>query len=88
MSKKELRKELELLLVKTITEVLSKKDAARSKKIGKNIAEASKTIAKKFYKAAKPEAQKIAVSKDNKPVVKNKPAAKRAVKKAATKRKK
>jgi hypothetical protein len=53
MNKKELRKELELTLVKTIEEVLSKKNAESAKKIRKTTHESSKAIAKKFYKAIK-----------------------------------
>lgn len=53
MSKKELRKELELVLVKTIESVLSKKDALIAPKIRKTTAQASKDIAKKFYKSLK-----------------------------------
>ena len=37
MSKKELRKELELLLIKTLEEVLNKKDAEATKKIKKTV---------------------------------------------------
>ena len=54
MSKKELRKELELLLIKTLEEVLNKKDAEATKKIKKTTHEASKMVAKKFFKIIKP----------------------------------
>jgi len=54
MNKKELRKELELVLVKTIEEVLNKRNSETAKKIRKTTYEGSKTIAKKFYKSLKP----------------------------------
>lgn len=53
MSKKELRKELELSLVKEIENVLNKLDAAITGKIRKTTYQASKQVAKKFYKALK-----------------------------------
>ena len=53
MNKKELRKELELQLVKSIDAVLSKKNATVAKNIRKNTFGASKTLAKKFYKSLK-----------------------------------
>lgn len=56
MNKKELRKQLELNLVKTIETVLNKSNAEAAKKIRKNTFEASKLIAKKFYKAQKTKA--------------------------------
>lgn len=73
MNKKELRKELELILVKTIEEVLSKKNSEASKKIRKTTYDASKSIAKKFYKSLK-----------EKPKTKEKPKSK-PTKKAKTK---
>lgn len=50
MNKKELRKELELVLIKAIEEVLTKKNAFVPAKIRKTTYEASKNVAKKFYK--------------------------------------
>jgi len=76
MNKKELRKELELTLVKTIEEVLSKKNAESAKKVRKTTHEASKTIAKKFYKAMKEKTV-------TKPAVKTKTAVKTKAKVAA-----
>lgn len=54
MSKKELRKELEHILIKTLEDVLNKQNAEATKKINKTIHEASKLIAKKFSKIMKP----------------------------------
>ncbi len=54
MSKKTLRKELELILIKTIEEVLNKRDVEATKKIGKTMHEATKMIAKKFLKTMNP----------------------------------
>ena len=68
MDKKELRKELELLLVKTIEEVLSKKNSESSKKIRKTTYDSSKTIAKKFYKSLKEKAKPAAKKAAKKPV--------------------
>lgn len=53
MSKKELRKELELTLVKTIEEVLNKQNTVATSKIRKTTHEASKMVAKKFLKIIK-----------------------------------
>jgi hypothetical protein len=53
MSNKEQRKELELLIVKSIEDVLSQKNSEASKKIKKTSLQASKAIAKKFLKAIK-----------------------------------
>lgn len=53
MSNKEQRKELELLIVKSIEEVLSQKNSEASIKIKKTSALVSKIIAKKFIKAIK-----------------------------------
>ena len=64
MSNKILRKELELTLVKTIEDVLSKINSPATKKINKLTQEASKTIAKKFFKTIKLESEiKKATSK-------------------------
>lgn len=60
MSKKELRKELELLLVRSIENVLNQKNATTAKSIRKNTLGASKTIAKKFYKSLKTETKSVA----------------------------
>lgn len=53
MSKKELRKELELNLSKHIENVLVGIDETVAKKIRKTTLEASKLVAKKFYKISK-----------------------------------
>lgn len=50
MSKKELRKELELSLLKALEDILNKKNAEITKKIRKTSQEASKIVAKKFFK--------------------------------------
>lgn len=87
MNKKELRKELELTLVKTIEEVLSKKNADSAKKVRKTTHEASKAIAKKFYKALKEKAvTKPAVKTKSKTVVKTKVKATTPVKKTKSKK--
>lgn len=54
MSKKELRKELELTLTKSLEEVLSKRNVEVAKKIRKTTYEASKMVAKKFLKNIQP----------------------------------
>jgi len=54
MSKKELRKELELVLIKAIEDVLKKRNAEAAQKIIKTTYEASKTVAKKFLKNIQP----------------------------------
>lgn len=54
MSKKELRKELELTLTKSLEEVLSKRNVEVAKKIRKTTYEASKMVAKKFLKNIEP----------------------------------
>jgi hypothetical protein len=85
MNKKELRKELELILVKTIEEVLTKRNSTIPAKIRKTTFEASKSVAKKFYKALKTKAPK----KITKPAAqKSKAPTKAAVKKRAIKSKK
>lgn len=50
MSKKELRKELELSLLKALEDILNKKNTEITKKIRKTSQEASKIVAKKFFK--------------------------------------
>lgn len=78
MNKKELRKQLELTLVKTIEEVLNKNNSDATKKIRKTTYEASKNVAKKFYKTLKAEvkpsiknsSKKSEVTKTSKPAVK------------------
>jgi hypothetical protein len=52
-NKKALRKELELILVKTIEGVLTTHNVEATKKIKRTTTDASKTIAKKFYKTIK-----------------------------------
>lgn len=71
MNKKELRKELELTLVKAIEEVLSKKNSEATKKIRKTTYDASKSVAKKFYKSLKEKPKAKAIPK-NKPATKAK----------------
>jgi uracil phosphoribosyltransferase len=68
MNKKELRKELEHLLVNSIETVLNKKKPTAAKSIRKNTLSASKTLSKKFYKSLK--TKKVAVKKTAKPPVK------------------
>jgi hypothetical protein len=78
------RKELELRLVKTIEEVLSKQNAEAVAKIRKTTVEACKLIAKKFSKTLK---QKTEVTIKTKPVkksLKKKVSTKTAVKKLKT----
>ncbi len=57
MSNKILRKELELTLVKTIEDVLTKANPLATKKIKKATQEAAKSVAKKFFKTIKLEAK-------------------------------
>ncbi len=57
MSTKILRKELELTLIKTIEDVLTKVNVGAAKKVNKSTREASKTIAKKFFKTIKSDAK-------------------------------
>ena len=76
MNKKELRKELELALVKSIEDVLSKKNSVASKKVRKTTYEASKAVAKKFYKSLKEKAKpKTKAKPKSKPAAKAKSAA-------------
>ena len=86
MNKKELRKELELLLVRSIEIVLSNKNDAAAKSIRKNTLHASKTLAKKFYKSLKTKPVRLTGRKAVKVPVKK--SAKTAIKKtvSATKR--
>src|SRR4051812_1881282 len=70
MNKKELRKELELSLVRSIEAVLSKNNSAATKKIRKTTFDASKTIAKKFYKSLKATV-KVAPEKEGKKSVRS-----------------
>ncbi len=60
MSKKELRKELEITLIKSLEEVLSKRNAEATKKISNTIHDASKNGSKKVSKN-----HKIDFSKQN-----------------------
>jgi len=69
MNKKEIRKELELQLLKVIDEVLSKKNASVAKKIRKTSHSSSKKIAKTFYKSVKNVAKPV---KGKKTVAKSK----------------
>jgi hypothetical protein len=62
MSKKELRKELELTLTKSLEEVLSKRNVEVAKKIRKTTYEASKMVAKKFLKNIEPIKENKAVT--------------------------
>lgn len=91
MNKKELRKELELELVKTIEEQLAKKNASIAKQLKKHINTAAKLVAKKYVKQLK---EKVVPKK--KPTValkkvspkKAQPAAKKAPAARVIKRKK
>ena len=58
MSKKALRKELEVILGKTIEEILHLHNPEAAKRTKKVISESSRTIAKKFYKTIKSVAEK------------------------------
>ncbi|MEO6902145.1 MAG: hypothetical protein ABI315_03245 [Bacteroidia bacterium] len=58
MSKKDLRKKLEIELMKIIENYLNKSNEEVAGKIRKTTYEASKTIAKKFYKTIKSEKEK------------------------------
>ncbi|MCE9539779.1 MAG: hypothetical protein K8R85_11255 [Bacteroidetes bacterium] len=62
MSKKELRKELELTLTKSLEDVLSKRNVEVTKKIRKITHEASKMVAKKFLKNMQAIAEKKATT--------------------------
>ncbi|MES2593319.1 MAG: hypothetical protein V4608_15660 [Bacteroidota bacterium] len=53
MSQKELRKQLELAIIKATETVLDNQNAKATQKIKKIIEESSKVVAKKFYKAVK-----------------------------------
>jgi hypothetical protein len=53
MNKKELRKELERALSKSITDTLNKRNALAAGEIKKKIEDASESLAKKFYKTIK-----------------------------------
>lgn len=83
MSKKDLRKELEIELVKVIENYLNKSDEETTEKIRKTTYEASKKIAKKFYKAIKSENDKQPTAIALKKVSPN--PVKKAVKKTAKK---
>lgn len=62
MSKKELRKELELTLTKSLEEVLSKRNVEVAKKIRKTTYEASKMVAKKFLKNIQSSSEKKVIT--------------------------
>lgn len=86
MNKKELRKELEAMLEKSIAETLNNRNAIAGKKMAKTVHETSKTIAKKFYKILKSLAdQKPAPSK--RAVTKARPVKRAAAKRAPVKKK-
>ncbi|MEO6883906.1 MAG: hypothetical protein ABI199_07765 [Bacteroidia bacterium] len=53
MDKKELRKELEFLLIHSIENTLNKRDCLVTRKIRETTFEAAKIVAKKFYKSIK-----------------------------------
>lgn len=76
MKKKELRKELELTLIKAIEEPLNKRNAEAARKIREITFGAAKIIAKKFYKSVKPKAPKAVVPPVSKPVAAPKSAVK------------
>jgi len=77
MNKKELRKSLELELLKTIETVLNKQNSESAKKIRKTTSEVSRTIAKKFYKSQKTKSKAVAKPKPKpKTITKAKPKAK------------
>ena len=79
MDKKELRKELEILLIHSIEDTLNKRDSTITKKIRKTTFDVSKVIAKKFYKSIKTEAtatkgkKRLAPKKALKPIAKASP---------------
>ena len=75
-NKKALRKELELILVKTIEGVLNTRNVEASKSIKKITYGSSKTIAKKFYKSVRATTEKKSIP------------SKKVVKKPASKKKK
>ena len=79
MNKKEQRRELEHLLIKSIETVLNKKNSTAAKSIRKNTLSASKTLSKKFYKSLK--TKKIVVKKVTKPTAKKVSAPKKSVSK-------
>ena len=65
MDKKELRKELELTLIKLIQDALNKRNALIAKEIQKTTNESAKNIAKKFYKILKTKAKVVKAKKGN-----------------------
>lgn len=86
MDKKELRKELEILLIHSIEDTLNKKDSATTKKIRKTTFEVSKVIAKKFYKSIKTEATVVKGIRKSTPKKIVKPIAKTASVKSKSKK--
>lgn len=85
MNKKELRKALELELVKSIEEQLTKKNSGIAKQLKKHIETAARLLAKKYVKQLKAKAapKKTAVKsvkkaspKKAQPIAKKQPAAK------------
>lgn len=86
MDKKELRKQLELALLKSIEETVSKLNPKVGVAMRKNNHKHSKDIAKKFYKTLKnlSEKKEAPVKKTIKKAVKKKPA--KPLKKAISKK--
>jgi hypothetical protein len=78
MNKKELRKQLELALVKTIEDTLNKIDSENPKKIRKTTYESSKNIAKKFYKTLNSETKVVKAQKNKKIIPLKTPVVKQA----------
>ncbi len=76
MDKKELRKELELTLIKLIQDALNKRNALIAKEIQKTTNESAKNIAKKFYKILKTKAKVVKAKKGNVKISLKKPIAK------------
>jgi hypothetical protein len=95
MNKKQLKKELEVTLVKTIEDLLISINPQATNEVSDIIYGASKILAKKFYKSMKhqqekkqePATKKVAVKKAavKKAVVANKKAAKKVAKPVAKK---
>lgn len=80
MDKKELRKELELALIKLIQDALNKRNALIAKEIQKTTNESAKNIAKKFYKTLKTKAKIVKAKKGNVKISLSKPKTKARVK--------
>lgn len=69
MSKKELRKQLELAIIKATEDILNNHNAKAAQKIQKTVKKSSKTVAKKFYKAVKQLAENTIVTEVKKTAV-------------------